>query len=231
MFFRTFVVWAAGLPITIFLFLVVLLSIPVYRGGGAVHAIGAFWCRIILALAGVRVRVDGVENIPASEPVIFLSNHQGAFDIPALQGYIPVTFRWVAKRSLFKIPIVGWSMSLAGYISMEREKGRSAYRSLERAAASITTGTPVLVFPEGTRSPTDELMPFKRGAFLLVRKSGVPVVPVAIEGSRDIMKRGSLAIRPAEISIRFGKPIETRGVKEAELMERTRQAIEALRTI
>ncbi len=140
MFLRTLFVWAVGLPVTLVLFLAVLLSLVIDRKGGYIHGIGSLWLRIILKLSGVKVTVKGVENIPKAGPVVFLSNHQGAFDIPALQGYIPKRFKWVAKRSLFNIPVVGWSMSLAGYIAIERESAGSAYKSIEAAAGEIKKG-------------------------------------------------------------------------------------------
>src|SRR4030067_3527944 len=149
---RTFLVGALGLPLTAALFIIVLTGFIFARSGSVVHSIGAFWCRIILALSGVRVRVDGAENIPKGGPVIFMSNHQGAFDIPALQGYIPVQFRWAAKKSLFRIPVIGGTTSLAGYIGIDRENAAEAMRNIEEASGKIRGGTSVLVFPEGTRS-------------------------------------------------------------------------------
>lgn len=228
MFFRTLIVWAAGLPLTMALFLAVLFSFVIDRSGSLVHSIGALWCRIILALSGVRVNVDGVSNIPRAGPVIFMSNHQGAFDIPALQGYIPVQFRWVAKKSLFKIPVIGWTMSLAGYIGIDRENAAEAMRNIEDAAQKIRGGTSVLVFPEGTRSDTGRLLPFKRGAFLLAGRSGVPVVPVAIQGTKDIMKRGRYSINPSTVRISFGRPIAPEQGGGQGMRATARRAIESL---
>ncbi len=228
MYLRTFLVWTAGLPVTALLFLVILLSLIIDRSGRYVHSIGALWCRIILALGGVKVRVKGVENLAGSRPRIFLSNHQGAFDIPVLQGYLPLQFRWVSKKSLFRIPVVGWSMTLAGYIAVERENRKKAFRDLLQAAEKIKNGTSVVVFPEGTRSTTGRLLPFKKGAFILARKSGVEIVPIAVTGTKDIMKKGSLMIAPSEASISIGRPFSTRGRTDEELMDMTRRAILAM---
>src|SRR3989344_8926187 len=117
---RTLYVWLFGLPVTIFLFMLVIISLIFDRSGKDMHSIGRLWSRSLLFLSGVTVEVKGLENILTDKPQIFASNHQGAFDILALQAFIPIQFRWVAKRSLFKIPIIGWSMSLAGYVSMDR---------------------------------------------------------------------------------------------------------------
>jgi len=223
---RTLFVWLIGLPVTIFLFILVIISLIFDRSGKAIHSIGRLWSRSLLFLSGVTVEVKGLENILAGKPQIFASNHQGAFDILALQAFIPIQFRWVAKRSLFKIPIIGWSMSLAGYVSMDRERAGSAYKSIETAAEKVRNGICVLIFPEGTRSATGELLPFKRGGFLLAIKSGAPVVPLSIQGSTDIMRRGSLLIRPGLIKIAIGRPIHTAGADEKALMAGVRQAIE-----
>lgn len=226
MLFRTLLVWGIGLPTMLLFFIVILISLIFDRSGNSVHSLGRLWSRIILSLSGVKVDVIGLENLPLGSPIILASNHQGAFDIPALQVHLPIQFRWVAKKSLFKIPVVGWSMSLAGYISIERKHAGKAYRSLEAAANKIKAGTSVLIFPEGTRSMTDELLPFKRGSFLMALKSRVPMVPVSIKGTRDIMKKGSIFIRPTRVKIVIGKSIPTEGMEEKELMGKVRRTIE-----
>jgi 1-acyl-sn-glycerol-3-phosphate acyltransferase len=139
-----------------------------------------------LFLAGVAVEVKGLDKIPRG-PVILASNHRAAFDIPVLQGCLPVQFRWLAKRSLFKIPVFGWFMTLAGYIPIEREHAGRAYRSIESAAGRIKGGTSVLIFPEGMRSYSEKLLPFKRGAFMLASRSEAPIVPVAVTGTTGIV--------------------------------------------
>lgn len=168
-------------------------------------------------LAGTKIEVRGAENVPRDRPVIFVSNHQGAFDIPALQGVIPIQFRWLAKKSLFSVPLIGWSMSLAGYIPIERENSVAAYKSMEEAAERIKNGTSVVIFPEGTRSQTGELLPFKRGAFMLASKSGVDMVPVAIRGTREILKKGGFWIKPSKVEISFCKPVPVGGADEKTL--------------
>ncbi|MBI2413922.1 MAG: 1-acyl-sn-glycerol-3-phosphate acyltransferase [Deltaproteobacteria bacterium] len=230
MFFRTLAIWALGLPLTAFIFLVIMATFVFDRSGRAIHAIVSLWARLILLLSGVRVRVEGMENIPRGKAVVFLSNHQGAFDIPVLQGFIPVQFRWIAKKSLFRIPLIGWSMSFAGYIAIDRENAAEALRSMEAAASRIRSGTSVLIFPEGTRSETGKLLPFKRGGFMLASKSGVPIVPVAVSGTNVIMRRGGFSVRPASVRVSFGHPIETGGAEDKDLRNRTKQAIEALYT-
>jgi 1-acyl-sn-glycerol-3-phosphate acyltransferase len=224
---RTAALWAIGLPATIVLFCAVLISLLFDRSGNSVHSIGALWSRIVLFLAGVEVEVRGVEKIPEG-PFILASNHRGAFDIPVLHGYLPVQFRWLAKRSLFRIPIIGWSMSLAGYIPIERKHVGRAYRSIEEAAERIKAGISVLMFPEGTRSGTEKLLPFKRGLFMLASRSEAPIVPVAHRGTEKIVGFGNVFFRPSSVKVAVGDPIATKGVAEEELKEKTRGAIEAL---
>ncbi len=223
---RTLSVWLIGLPVTIFIFILVIISLVFDRSGNSIHSIGSLWSRILLFLSGVTVEIKGAENLLQDSPQILASNHRGAFDILALQGFIPIQFRWVAKKSLFKIPIIGWSMSLAGYVSIDREKAGSAYKSIERAAEKVKKGASVLIFPEGTRSAAGNLLPFKRGGFLLAIKSGVPIVPVSIRGTENLMKKESILIRPGAVKVVIGKPIPVSDADEKLLMEMVRKAIE-----
>jgi 1-acyl-sn-glycerol-3-phosphate acyltransferase len=227
MIFRTIIIWAVVPPVTTVFFLFILISRVFDRSGNSAHSIGVLWARTLLFLAGVRVEVEGIERIPKG-PVILVSNHRGAFDIPVLQGTLPVQFRWLAKKSLFKIPVLGWSMSLSGYIPIEREHAGRAYSSIEKAAERIKAGTSVLIFPEGTRSATERLLPFKRGGFMLASRSGVPIVPMAIRGTEDIVRKGNIFVRPSGVKLIIGDPIETKGFDEKELKRKTRRAIDAL---
>lgn len=191
----------------------VLLS-PFNPSGRLVHWFARWWARTLLWVARVPVRVDGLDNIPAGQPCVLVSNHASAADIPILFSSLPIQFRIVAKDSLFHIPILGWCMRLAGYISINRTNPKKAMRSLKRAARQIREGYPAVVFPEGTRTRTGKLLPFKTGAFLLAIESGVPVVPVAISGSFDILAKGSMKIRPdVQVALRIGPVIETTGYR------------------
>ncbi len=225
---RTLLVWVLGLPATVICFVIILLSLLFDRRGNLVHSIGSVWSRLILSLSGVRVTVTGAKNFPRDRPVVILSNHQGAFDIPVLQAFIPAQFRWVAKRSLFKIPLIGWAMGLAGYIAIDRENAASAYKSMEDAAGYIKEGTSVLIFPEGTRSRGGELLPFKKGAFLIAEKSGMDIVPVGIKGTKGIMEKGSLFIRPGGVLLNIGRPFQSKGLEANELRRVSREEIEKL---
>lgn len=167
--------------------------------------------RIISLVSGVSVEMTGIEKLDHSRPYIFAANHQSQFDIFVLQGYFDFDYRWLAKKELFKVPIFGYGMRCAGYVPVDRANGRKALKSLEEAAQRISNGTSVIIFPEGTRSPDGHLQPFKAGTMVLAIKSGVPVVPVAILGTHEILPKGKLLAKPGKVKIRVGDPIETSG--------------------
>ncbi|NLX17848.1 MAG: 1-acyl-sn-glycerol-3-phosphate acyltransferase [Desulfobulbus sp.] len=168
-----------------------------------------WWGRALCSLAGVRVKVEGMENIDPEQTYIFAGNHSSQFDIFSFQGYFPHDFRWIAKKELFRIPIFGQAMRRAGYIPIDRSHGRQALRSLEQAAARIAGGSSVLIFPEGTRSTDGRLQEFKTGAVLLAIKARVPVVPLGFNGSYEVLPKGRLLPRCGEIIIRIGRPVAT----------------------
>ena len=187
------------------------------------------WARLALLLAGVRVTVSGDESLPAG-PVIFMSNHQSSFDIPALLAAMPRRIYWIAKKELFQVPVFGPSMRRGGYIPLDRSDVRKALKSMDNAATIIRKGKSVVMFPEGTRSLSRELLPFKRGGFILALKAGVPVVPVTINGSGRISPAGQLRISRGDISIMLHPPLAlppdfSKNEAETWLMEQTRSTI------
>lgn len=198
------------------------------RSGNSVHRVGRMWSRSILAASGIQVAVSGMERIDPARPYIFMSNHQSNFDIPVLLAHLPVQFRWLAKAELFKIPVFGRAMRGAGYISIDRADREAAFKSLGEASEAIRKGVAIMIFPEGTRSLDGTLKPFKKGGFVLAVDAGVPIVPVAIRGTHAIMAKRTWIIRPRDVAVEVGEPIDTsdctRATKEA-LMERVRAAI------
>lgn len=197
-------------PLTLAVSILTLISIFFFRAGQkTVQSFPRFWGRVICACCGVRVKVEGLENISQHDNYIFVANHASQFDIFCFQGYFPHDFRWIAKKELFKIPFFGPAMRRAGFISMDRSQGRQALRSLNEAAQRIAAGTSVLIFPEGTRTPDGRLHPFKAGAVLLAIKSGVPVVPVGFNGTYSILPKGKMLPGGGEITIRVGTPMPT----------------------
>ncbi len=191
------------------------------------------WARLLLWTCGVKVEVSGRENLPSDGPFILMSTHNSHFDIPVLMKEVPREFRIVAKKSLFKIPIFGWIMSLAGYVNVDRENKQQAFASLDKASQTVKEGMPLLIFPEGTRSPDGSLGPFKKGGFVLATKAKAPVVPVVIDGTFHILPKSTWRICPGPVRMTVGKPIDTSAysyeTKEA-LMEEVRQAMLGIRS-
>ena len=137
-----------------------------------------------------------------------MANHQSDFDILISLAFIPVQFRWIAKKELFAIPVFGAAMKSAGYIEIDRSNHEKAIHSIDEAALSIRRGKSIMTFPEGSRSRDGEIKAFKQGPFHLAIKSGVPIIPVSIIGSGSIMPKRSLRIKPGQIKMVIGKPIE-----------------------
>ncbi|HXO18298.1 MAG TPA: lysophospholipid acyltransferase family protein [Thermoanaerobaculia bacterium] len=169
------------------------------------------WARGVLSSGAVRVEAHYDPAIDPAASYVFLANHQSLFDIPAVMVTAPGQVRLVAKRSLFKIPIFGWSMAAGGFIPVDREDRSSARETFASAVGKLRRGTSILLFPEGTRGQGDRLLPFQRGGLLLALKSGLPIVPVGIHGTRAIRATGSLAIHPGTAVVRYGPPIDAAG--------------------
>ena len=194
----------------------------------SVHRIARFWGNACLFVSGVRIRVLGIDHIPWDRPVIFTSNHQGNYDIFALLARIPTQFRWIAKKEVFAIPLLGPAMRKAGYICIDRQNRGKAIKSMDEAAGKIREGKSVMTFPEGTRSPDGTIAPFKKGSFYLAIQSGVPVVPITILGSREVMKKRKMNILPGPITIVIDKPIDVKEYtleNRADLIERTHRVV------
>lgn len=168
------------------------------------------WARHALRAGGVRVNVEGMQHVHRDRPQVFASNHQSWFDVFALAAVIPGKYRFVAKKELEKIPIFGRAWKAAGHISIDRGDRGSAIRSLEQAGALIREdNSSVVIFPEGTRSWDGTMLPFKKGAFMLALHTGVEIVPAAVVGSRDVLRKGDWRVYARSITVRFGEPVDT----------------------
>src|SRR5262249_17171063 len=185
-----------------------ILSCLVVPSGDAVIALARVWARAILALCGVRVEVQGHARIRPPGPYLFLANHQSQFDILAAVLAIPGQFRILAKKELFHIPIFGWVLRLSGFVGIDRSDRERAIRSLDQAAERLRGGTSLLIYAEGTRSADGNLLPFKKGGFVMAIQAGVPILPLTIHGSRHILPKGTLRIRPGTIRVTVGDPID-----------------------
>jgi 1-acyl-sn-glycerol-3-phosphate acyltransferase len=168
------------------------------------------WARALLAVSGVRVKAEGLEHVVSPGSYVFISNHLSFMDTPVVLANIPVQFRFLAKRGLFQIPFLGQHLSRAGHIPVPREDARAAVKTMQLAAETIRQKKiSLLMFPEGGRSHNGELQPFKEGAAYIAIRAGVPLVPVAITGTRKLLPWGSGIVLPGCVRLQILKPIET----------------------
>ena len=197
------------------------------RRGGVYDWAGTDWARDVLRAARTPVIAAGLEHIPRDQPVIYASNHSSMFDIWALFAALPGSVRFVAKRQLFKIPLLGRAMLAAGHIPIDRAGGKKAFEAYDEAARTIQRGTSsIVVFPEGTRSRTGELLPFKNAPFGLAIAAQVPIVPVYVHHTFEILPKGAWRLRPRPIRLLAGRPIMTAGLRPED-RERLRDEVRA----
>ena len=192
------------------------------------------WSRTILAMSGVPVRIVGRERLAAAGrgSLVVVANHESFADIVVLLSSLPMQVRFLAKRSVFSIPVLGWSIRAAGFIPVDRgDRSRSA-ATFEAALARLAGGRSVVVFPEETRTRTGELLPFKKGAALLALRSGLPLLPVGIAGTRRVLSRDTLVPTAGPVTLVIGEiiPVAGRPVTDrAKLTEEARSAVALLR--
>jgi 1-acyl-sn-glycerol-3-phosphate acyltransferase len=208
---RTLFFYTTFFPFTLLCIGYLLLS-ALLGGEERLHASARQWARGCLWLGGVRLRIEGIEHLPVQGPVVYMSNHQGNFDVPVLFAGLPVQFRWLAKAELFRIPLFGLTMRIAGYIPVERQDRRLAIQSMNLAAGRVAAGTSIMIFPEGTRSPDGTLLPFKKGGFVLALQAQAPIVPIVIDGSAALMIKSSWRIRSGEVRLQIFPAIPTAGL-------------------
>jgi 1-acyl-sn-glycerol-3-phosphate acyltransferase len=195
------------------------------------YELGHGGAALALGLAGIRYKVIGREHVPKDRAIVFCSNHQSNVDPPVLFRALDRRLHILYKAELRKVPVLGRVLEAGGFVPIQRDNRDAAFASIERAAESIRAGNSFLIFPEGTRSKTDELLPFKKGGFVMAFNAQAPILPVAITGGREAMRKGSAVIRPVRVTVRIGPPIETarRSVEERDaIIAEVRQRIEAL---
>jgi 1-acyl-sn-glycerol-3-phosphate acyltransferase len=180
--------------------------------GDTVIQLARWWSRTICTLGGVKIQLDGYRGLDVRQSYVFMANHLSTIDIWALYVVLPLPVHMIAKKQLAAIPLFGWAMWAGRFIFIDRHNAVSARRSIDRAKERIRAGTSVLLFPEGTRSRDGQLQPFKKGGFHLAIDAGVSIVPVALHGTRELMPRGSLRVKPGQVRVTIGEPIPTAGL-------------------
>jgi 1-acyl-sn-glycerol-3-phosphate acyltransferase len=202
--FAAFVAVLVTLPVAFCVIVVSLFS----SSAPMIDSLIRFWARMLLRAAGVDLHLEGGETIDWSQRYVLVPNHYSYYDIPCVLAAIEHPIRFMAKASLFRIPMFGWAIGRAGFIPVDRKDRSKASKSFGMAAERIRKRNSIVIFPEGGRTATRELREFQRGAFLLAKKSGLPLLPVAIDGTFDIFRVGAKRVTPGRVTVRLGTPID-----------------------
>lgn len=220
--------------LTLFWSVVALVCLPfTYRRG--VSYIARLWGKTVLPLVGVQVEIEGADQVFDAPAYLVMANHTSHFDVLCLYANLPVETRPVAKRELAYIPIFGWLLRAGAAIMIDRGNREKAVASIERAGRTIRRGRSVLLFPEGTRTPPGEVGPLKKGPFHLALEAQVPILPVGVIGTGEVLLPGDWRIRPGRVTVRVGRPIPTAGLVDEgpdreRLMEEVAAALRSLTT-
>jgi 1-acyl-sn-glycerol-3-phosphate acyltransferase len=216
---------------TIVLGIISLIASVFDRSGNTQHNIARLWARILLAAAFIHFRAEGAERLDPRASYVFVANHGSYMDIPALLAALPHQFRFFAKKGLYKIPFLGYHLKHAGHLPVDRTNARNSLKSMAEGARIVRErGISVLLFPEGGRS-AEGLRDFKEGAAYIAIRAGVPVVPIAIVGMRELLPMGSIHLRSGKVKVRVGDPFPTAGMTirdRDELTERMRREVAGL---
>jgi 1-acyl-sn-glycerol-3-phosphate acyltransferase len=201
-----------------------------FRWKRGMYALGHCGVWLALTLAGIRYRVSGREHIP-HRSVVFCSNHESNVDPPVLFLALHPMLHILYKAELHKFPIMGMVLDVGGFVAVDRSDREKAMASIAEGARSIRNGNSFLIFPEGTRSRTGELLPFKKGGFIMAIEAQAPIVPVAVGGGRAAMRKGSAIVRPVHVTVRIGEPVPTAGLTvddRDDLIQRVRAQVQRL---
>lgn len=228
---RTVWVAIAAFLVTIPLALATMAVATVRSTSPLIDSIVRLWGKLIVAAAGIELTTENVERLDPAKRYILVSNHYSYLDIPCIVAAIPQPTRFMAKISLFKVPIFGWAIGRAGFIPIDRNNRRTAVKSFDLAAERIRKGNTIVIFPEEGRSRERTMRPFQRGAFLLAIKSEKTIVPIAVDSTYDVFPVGAKRVKPGRVTVRVGTPIETANLKlraKEVLLTQARDQIETM---
>lgn len=188
-----------------------------------------FWAEGLARGWGMRVHAEGNHHLDPNGTYVFMANHLSHVDIVALFVALPINVGFLAKKELRKIPFLGQAMIAGGHVFIDRKQRHSALKAMEEAAVEVRKGASLVVFPEGTRGTSEAIQPFKKGGFHLARQANVPVVPVGLIGTRDILARDELSLKPGDVTVRVGAPIDPLSFADADaLADHTRVRVAEL---
>ena len=224
--------WILFIPalviLTLLLGIVALTLAPLLGPRAAGRLTAVPWSRFGLAATGVNVRIIGREHIDPRQSYVIVANHLSHYDIWVLYGWLGIDIRWVAKIELRSLPVVGIACVALGHVFIDRSDRQKAIASLDRAREQIIRGTSIIFFPEGTRSRSGELRPFKKGAFRMAADLDLPVLPITLDGTFDVLRPGSPWVHPGEVVVTIHPPLAASGTGEealTELEQKSRAAI------
>jgi len=225
---KLLVVVPVGVVTTLVGSAVILVLIPFVKPSTLSRVIAGSWARIVAAVTPMPVTVEGRERIDPLQSYVVVSNHQSQFDILVLYGWLGIDFRWVMKQELRSIPGLGAACAALGHIYIDRSNHQAAVKSINEARERITGGTSVLFFPEGTRSDDSRMRLFKKGAFRFAIDTGLPILPVTVDGTCDVLPARRFDLRPGRARLVIHEPIATDGLATTDvpgLSDRVRQTI------
>ncbi|HEX7705587.1 MAG TPA: lysophospholipid acyltransferase family protein [Thermoanaerobaculia bacterium] len=221
----------AGLVVTVPMASAALL-VAVFRSTSPwIDLISRTWARSLVRAAGIDLHISGLDRIDVTQRYVLVANHYSYLDIPCIMAIVPQPIRFMAKVSLFKIPIFGWALARAGFIPIDRKNRRTAVKSFDLAAQRIRAGNTIVIFPEEGRTHERTMKPFQRGAFLLALKSEQTIVPIAIDGTYDVFPANRWRVTPGRVTVKVGHPIETAGLTlrdKDRLLQESRTQIESM---
>jgi 1-acyl-sn-glycerol-3-phosphate acyltransferase len=218
--------WAAIATIT--LGIPVMIAGLLSRTGNLAFSISKLWAYTMLGVSFVRTEIKNKEKIQPRTSYIIISNHQSLFDIISIVTTLGIQYRWFIKKEVLKIPIFGYALYASRNIFIDRSNTTRAIESINKGIDRLPKGASVMVFAEGTRSPDGKIHEFKKGGFMVAIAHKIPILPVTVNGSRRVLPKGSLVVKPGKIQVVIGDPIDTSGYTNAtalELIDKTRQAI------
>lgn len=228
----TIFVWFSGL---IVFFIGSTISICIYpfdlwknRSGDLIHIVSRYFARTLLWISRIKIEVKGLENLYTDRAQLICANHQSLFDILMLDSILPIQFRFIVKKELYAIPILGLCLKFEQHVLLDRKNRRKGLESIKKAGDLISRGKSVVVFPEGTRSTDGQIKKFRKGSLLIVSNTKAPIVPLTINGSFGIMSKKSFRLHPGKVKIVISPPIKTEDLtrsEQKELSEKVRKIV------